>query len=133
LEKFSVLNNPNINFYSLQKGEAAETELAKLKNKKWKGPRIIDYTQDFTDLSDTAALIENLDLVITVDTSVAHLAAGLGKPTWILNRFDSCWRWMRNRDDSPWYSAVKLYTQETYGDWDSVLKKVNTDLLKYKV
>ena len=133
LEKFDVLNNPDINFYSLQKGEAAETELAKLKNKKWKGPRIIDYTQDLTDLSDTAALIENLDLVITVDTSVAHLAAGLGKPTWVLNRFDSCWRWMRNREDSPWYSAVKLYTQETYGDWDSVLEKVRTDLLKYKL
>ena len=133
LEKFAVLSNLDINFYSLQKGEAAETELAKLKNKKWKGPRIIDYTQDLTDLSDTAALIENLDLVITVDTSVAHLAAGLGKPTWVLNRFDSCWRWMRNREDSPWYSAVKLYTQETYGDWDSVLEKVRTDLLKYKL
>jgi Tfp pilus assembly protein PilF len=133
LEKFAVLSNLDINFYSLQKGEAAETELAKLKNKKWKGPRIIDYTQDLIDLSDTAALIENLDLVITVDTSVAHLAAGLGKPTWVLNRFDSCWRWMRNREDSPWYSAVKLYTQETYGDWDNVLEKVRTDLLKYKL
>jgi len=133
LEKLAVLNDLDINFYSLQKGESAEAELAKLKNKKWKGPKIIDYTQELNDLSDTAALIENLDLVITVDTCVAHLSAGLGKPTWILNRFDSCWRWMRNRTDSPWYSAVKLYTQSTYGDWDSVLEQIQSDLKNLKV
>lgn len=132
LEKFSILKNPDIAFYSLQKGEHAEFELETLIADKWKGPKLIDYTAELNDFSDTAALIENLDLIIAVDTSVAHLAAAIGKPTWILNRFDTCWRWLLNRNDSPWYSSVKLYRQETYGDWDSVIERVNADLINYK-
>jgi ADP-heptose:LPS heptosyltransferase len=80
------------------------------------------------DFTDTAALIENLDLTVTVDTSVAHLAAALGKPVWMLNRFDSCWRWLLDRSDSPWYPTMRLYRQEGPGDWEGVVKRVKTDL-----
>ena len=62
-----------------------------------------DFTDDLHDFADTAALIDGLDLVISVDTAVAHLAGALGKPVWLLNRFDTCFRWLQNRDDSPWY------------------------------
>jgi ADP-heptose:LPS heptosyltransferase len=80
------------------------------------------------DFADTAALIVNLDLVISVDTAVAHLAAALGKPVWLLDRFDSCWRWLRGRRDSPWYPTLRLYRQPDPDDWGSVLTDVVRDL-----
>ena len=73
------------------------------------------------DFSDTAALIENLDLVISIDTSVAHLAGALGKPVWTLLPFVPDWRWLLNRDDSPWYPTMKLFRQPSLGDWESVI------------
>ena len=85
---------------------------------------LIDWMDEVTDFADTAALIENLDLVIAVDTSVAHLAAAMGKPVWLLNRFAGCWRWLRDRDDSPWYPTVRLFNQQQRGDWDDVLMRV---------
>ena len=84
--------------------------------------------QDLHDFSDTAALIANLDLVVSVDTSTAHLAAALGKPTWILSRYDNCWRWLEGRDDSPWYASVKLYRQGADRDWAPTLARVAHDL-----
>ncbi len=81
------------------------------------------------DFSDTAALIECMDLVISVDTSVAHLAGALGKPTWVLLPFVPDWRWMIEREDSPWYPTMKLYRQPSRGDWASVLDRVRADLL----
>ena len=95
------------------------------------GPAVIDYTADLHDLSDTAALIDNLDLVISVDTSTAHLAGALGKPLWILNRFDSCWRWLLGRPDSPWYPTAKLYRQRNAGHWNDVVAQVNADLIHF--
>lgn len=86
--------------------------------------RLVDWTDDIADFADTAALIDNLDLVIAVDTSVAHLAAALGKPVWLLNRFAGCWRWLHGRDDSPWYPGMRLFTQPRRGDWDDVLARV---------
>jgi Flp pilus assembly protein TadD len=86
--------------------------------------RLTDWTDELTDFADTAALIDNLDLVISVDTSVAHLAAAMGKPVWLLNRFAGCWRWLRGRDDSPWYPGLRLFTQTRRGDWDDVLMRV---------
>jgi ADP-heptose:LPS heptosyltransferase len=83
---------------------------------------------ELDDFSDTAALIANLDLIISVDTSTAHLAAAMGKPIWLLNRFDTCWRWLVDRDDSPWYPTMTLYQQEEMGDWESVIEKVKGDL-----
>jgi tetratricopeptide (TPR) repeat protein len=128
LAKFAALKNPNVAFYSLQKGQPGEAELADLTHNRWNGPDIVDLTGAIGDFSDTAAFIDNLDLVITVDTAAAHLAGALGKPVWILNRFDTDWRWLLERTDSPWYPTAKLYRQDTAGDWDRVLQRVQTDL-----
>jgi len=76
------------------------------------------------DFADTAALIMQLDLVITVDTSVAHLAGALGKEAWILLPFMPDWRWLLDRADSPWYDSVRLFRQPGAGDWGSVLQEV---------
>jgi hypothetical protein len=89
---------------------------------------LIDWMDEVTDFADTAALIENLDLVIAVDTSVAHLAAAMGKPVWLLNRFAGCWRWLHDQDDSPWYPTVRLFNQQQRGNWDEVLTRVATAL-----
>jgi len=92
------------------------------------GHRLMDCMGEMTDFADTAALIANLDLVISVDTAVAHLAASLGKPVWLLDRFDSCWRWLDGRRDSPWYPTLRLYRQERPGDWEPVLAELMRDL-----
>jgi tetratricopeptide (TPR) repeat protein len=118
----------NIDFYSLQKGDPAESELERNKSTVWPTNNLHNYVSDLKDFSDTAALISNLDLVISVDTSTAHLAAALGKPTWILNRYDSCWRWLDDRPDSPWYPSVTIYRQKTSGEWGEVLDLVEKDL-----
>lgn len=124
LMQFAPLGDiKGVQFYSLQKGEPAgeiKTAPASLK--------LIDYTDEITSFADTAAIIANLDLIITVDTAVAHLAGALAKPTWILNRYDSCWRWLSNREDSPWYPTVRLFNQETSGDWATVITKVQQAL-----
>jgi hypothetical protein len=128
LAKLAALKNLPVEFYSLQKGQPAESDLGRLVAQGWDGPPIIDYTDQLHDFTDTAALIENLDLVITVDTSTAHLAGALGKPVWILNRFDTCWRWLTHRTNSPWYPSLRLYRQPTTGDWDTVVDMVRKDL-----
>ena len=117
-----------LDFYSLQKGQPAEAELARLTASGWDGPHIADVSAELGDFSDTAALIEALDLVVSVDTSTAHLTGALGKPVWILNRFDTCWRWLLDRTDSPWYPTARLYRQPTAGDWGAVLAQVRADL-----
>ena len=117
-----------VDFYSLQKGDQAESELEQKQPNIWPTNNLFNYAPELKDFSDTAALIANLDLVISVDTSTAHLAAALGKPTWILNRYDSCWRWLEDRIDSPWYSSVRLYRQKTLGNWDDVMDMVERDL-----
>lgn len=83
----------------------------------------------FTDFADTAGLIENLDLVISVDTSVAHLAGALGKPVWVLLPFAPDWRWMLEREDSPWYAGARLFRQREAGDWGSVLREVREAIM----
>lgn len=81
------------------------------------------------DLAETAAIVAGLDLVITVDTAIAHLAGALGVPVWILlGAVHADWRWLRDRDDSPWYASAKLYRQATPGDWAAVLDRVEADL-----
>jgi tetratricopeptide (TPR) repeat protein len=89
---------------------------------------IIDLTADLTDFVETAALIANLDLVITVCTSVAHLAATLGRPTWVMLPYVGDWRWLDGRDDSPWYPSVRLFRQDQTRDYDGVVARVRTEL-----
>jgi ADP-heptose:LPS heptosyltransferase len=93
---------------------------------------IIDLTTEITDFSDTAAAIEELDLIITADTSVAHLAGALGRPTWLLLAFVPDWRLELGREDSPWYPTMRLFRQSVAGDWDSVIQRV-TDELEHSV
>jgi hypothetical protein len=84
----------------------------------------------FTDFADTAGLIANLDMVISVDTSVAHLAGALGKPVWVLLPFAPDWRWMLGRDDSPWYAGARLFRQREIGAWAAVLAEVREAIMK---
>ena len=114
-------------FYSLQKGDEA---VAQLRNSTLRD-RVVDFTDDLHDFSDTAALIENLDLVIAVDTSVAHLAGALGKPFWLLNRDGTCWRWLLDRDDSPWYPTVRQFRQDDSRAWDGVIARIKAALADY--
>jgi hypothetical protein len=114
---------------SLQKGQPAESELTDISGP-WALAGIRAVAQDLNDFSDTAAVLSNLDLLISVDTSTAHLAAAMGRPVWILNRFDNCWRWLEGRRDSPWYDSVRLYRQESPGDWHSVVHQVRQDLVE---
>ena len=128
LQKLAPLKDLDIEFYSLQKGEPAESELKAAASSNWGGPAMHDFAGLLEDFADTAALIENLDLVVSVDTSTAHLAGAMGKPVWMLNRFDTCWRWLLHRCDTPWYPTMRLYRQATPGDWDTVVQRVKADL-----
>jgi hypothetical protein len=114
---------PGIALVSLQKGPAsaalAGSDL---------GAVVHDWTGELEDFADTAALIAALDLVIGVDTAVVHLAGAMGKPVWLLNRFDTCWRWQRDRDDSPWYPTLRQFRQPEPGNWDSVIARVRDAL-----
>nr|WP_295776595.1 tetratricopeptide repeat protein [Rhodoferax sp.] len=117
-----ILNLPNCTWFSLQKEPDPETSA-------WVNTgKLVDWSTDFHDFDDSAALAVNLDLVISVDTSVAHLAGGLGLPTWLLNRYASDWRWMREREDSPWYPTLRIFAQERPGDWDAVASRVAKEL-----
>ena len=110
-------------FYALQKGltMAQRDELAA-------AGKVVDLGAELEDFTDTAAIMANLDLVITVDTSVAHLAGALGKPVWILLPHAPDWRWLRERGDSPWYPTARLFRQTVAGRWDSVLDQVEREL-----
>jgi tetratricopeptide (TPR) repeat protein len=112
-----------LQYVSLQK-ELRETDPQVLRSY----PGIMDFADEQAGFSDAAALCDCMDLVISVDTSVAHLSAALGTETWILLPFSADWRWQLDRDDSPWYPAAKLYRQERVGDWNGVLERVSGDL-----
>lgn len=125
--QLSVLENlvktEGTHFYSLQKGNAS-SQLANYKS-------ITDLSLSITDFADTAAVIELLDLVITVDTATAHLAGALGKPVWVLLPFSPDWRWMLGRDDCPWYPTMTLFRQKSPGDWQDAIDRLITALHDY--
>jgi tetratricopeptide (TPR) repeat protein len=119
----SLFDMPNIEFVSLQK-ELREADAQLLAT----DSRIADIGRHFGDFTDTAAAVSNVDLVISVDTSVAHLAGALGKPVWVLLPFCPDWRWLLDRDDSPWYPTARLFRQPRIGDWESVVGRVGWEL-----
>jgi hypothetical protein len=92
------------------------------------GSSIISHLDQLTDFLETASLVSEMDLIITVDTSVAHLAGALGKEVWLLVPFVPDWRWLTEREDSPWYPTVRLFRQPRIGDWNSVIARVDSFL-----
>ncbi len=108
-----------VTFYSLQKGEQGAQAKAPPA-----GMALIDWTGELADFADTAALMANLDLVISVDTAGAHLAGAMGRPVWLLNRHQTEWRWLLEREDSPWYPTMRIFRQPRPGDWPTVMERV---------
>jgi len=123
LSRFVKLLPNEFQYVSLQK-ELRDADKQTLESH----PEILHFEEEIKDFTDTAALCELVDVVVSVDTSVAHLAGALGKPVWILLPFRPDWRWLLDRDDSPWYPSAKLYRQDAIGDWDGVFECVATDL-----
>ena len=123
-----IKNNPTYEWINLQVDASAEEDsvLAAL--------GVTRYPGTIRNFADTAALIAHMDVVLSVDTSIAHLSAALGRPTWLmLNWFAPCWRWMLNRDSSPWYSSMRIFRQPAQDDWTSVTRKIEQYLSWFKV
>jgi tetratricopeptide (TPR) repeat protein len=121
-----LLETSDVTFVSLQKGEAAR------QLREARGLPCHDLTAELTDFTETAALIANLDLVICVDTAVAHLAGAMGKPVWMLSRFNGCWRWFTERPDSPWYPTMRIFRQQADRSWPRVVEVVRQTLGEWK-
>jgi ADP-heptose:LPS heptosyltransferase len=117
---------PGIALVSLQKGEAA-AEVSSYAGR----AMLADAARDITDYDDTVAAIAALDLVVAVDTSVAHIAGAMRKPCWVLLPFTGDWRWLRDRVDSPWYPSLRLFRQKTPGRWDEPLAAVAAELATF--
>jgi hypothetical protein len=114
-----------VTFYSLQMGAPAD----QLKQRGSQA-RVIDLREEQKDFADTAAIVANLDLVISIDTSVAHLAGAMGKSVWVLLCKSADWRWMLEREDSPWYPTARLFRQSTMGNWQDVVTRIEHELRK---
>jgi tetratricopeptide (TPR) repeat protein len=114
-----LLMQPGCAWFSLQKEPDADKA-------SWVAQGLlVDWADELGDFDDTAALAMNLDLIVSVDTAVAHLAGGLGKPVWLFNRYASDWRWLLDRDDSPWYPSMRLFSQKTPEDRDEVVRRMS--------
>jgi ADP-heptose:LPS heptosyltransferase len=117
-----VLAEPGFQFYSLQVGPQGRQA------RPLEGADLIDLTSHIVDFADTAALVAELDLVITVDTAIAHLAGAMAKPVWTMLPFVPDWRWRMDGDATPWYPTMRLFRQPTLGDWDAVIKRIAAEL-----
>jgi tetratricopeptide (TPR) repeat protein len=118
-----LANVRGVKFYSLQKGEAG-----KQANDPPAGLHLVDLGAQLTDFADTAAAISLMDLVITTDTSVAHLAGAMGKPVWVMLELVPNFRWLLERTDSPWYPTMQLFRQNIAGGWNAVIDRVSSEL-----
>lgn len=110
-------------FVSLQAGPAADQA-----NDPPFGLTVCNPMSGIKDFADTAAIVANLDVVVSVDTSVAHLAGAMGKPVLLLDRYDNCWRWLRDRTDSPWYPTLRIFRQKRLHEWGPVVTRVTAAL-----
>jgi ADP-heptose:LPS heptosyltransferase len=125
LERFAKLFSvPNLDFISVQK-EVSETQAAILREH-----GVMEIGREFADFADTAAVVAMLDLLVTVDTSVAHLAGAMGKAVALLVAFSPDFRWLLDRTDSPWYPSMRLFRQTTIGDWDGPVERVRQELIE---
>ena len=116
---------PGVTFFSLQKGPGEDEA-----NDPPKGQPIISLGSEIGDFADTAAIVEELDLVICVDTSIAHLAGAMNKPCWVLlPAMGTDWRWLRDREDSPWYPSMRLFRQKVAGAWDEPVERIRQALV----
>ena len=118
----TVLSVPGIDFFSVQK-EVSEAQAAILDDN-----GVVQLGQEFSDFADTAAVVAMLDLIIAVDTSVAHLAGAMGKAVALLVPFSPDFRWLLDRTDSPWYPTMRLFRQSAIGDWDTPLARLREEL-----
>ncbi len=119
-----LMNIPGVTMFNLQGGASRRDSFPGSES-------MLDLSDDPQTLRRDAALISELDLIITIDTMTAHLAGALGKPTWVMLPYFACWRWMENRNDSPWYPGVmRLFRQERPGDWEGVIQQVKQALLQ---
>jgi ADP-heptose:LPS heptosyltransferase len=116
---------PGFEYVSLQ-SEIRDSDRQALKE----SDRLVHFGSELKDFSDTAALCELMDVVVCVDTSVAHLSGALGKPTFLLLPYNPDWRWLLDRTDSPWYPTMQLFRKEQLRNWQSALEKVSADLQK---
>ena len=124
LERFSpLLAAPDIEFFSIQK--VLRPDDNEILNRH---PQVVHLGSEIVDFDDTAAIMSLMDLVVSSDTSVVHLAGALGVPTWILLQYAADWRWLPDREDSPWYASVRLFRQPTIGDWSTVVRRVSNEL-----
>jgi hypothetical protein len=108
-------------FVSLQAGPAA-------RQARPPGVVLVDPMPEVTDFADTAAIIAGLDVVVSVDTSVVHLAGLVGKPVFLLDRYDGCWRWLSGRLDSPWYPALTIFRQDQPNHWSGAIARAAVSL-----
>jgi hypothetical protein len=123
-----IERNPNYDWYNLQADCNSEDQ------EKLTALGVHCFPGQIHSFADSAALISNLDVVISVDTAVAHLAGAMGRPTWVmLNWFALDWRWLLNRDDNPWYPSARLFRQPRQDDWSSVTDKVHQYLSWFKI
>jgi hypothetical protein len=123
-----IKRNPNYEWVNLQIDCTAEEEAELVK------AGVVAYPGTITSFADSAALMMHMDVILAVDTAVAHLAGALGRPVWVmLSQFALDWRWLLNRDDSPWYTTARLFRQPKLGDWASVTEKINKFLGWYKI
>jgi len=117
---------PQVTLVSLQKGSAISGSASALDQL----PEVVDWTGDLHDFADTAALVCALDLVVTVDTAVAHLAGALGRPVWLMLSAAGDWRYLFDREDSPWYQTMRIFRQPKFGDWKSAVAKIAGELTR---
>ncbi|MBV8780488.1 MAG: glycosyl transferase family 8, partial [Phycisphaerae bacterium] len=126
LEMLTGLADERAEFFSLQQGVAAEQSANPPR-----GMQLIDHACEFENMADTAGLIAHLDLVIAVDTSVAHLAGAMGKPIWVLMALVPDWRWMLERADTPWYPTMRLFRQAKLNEWSELIAHLTYEFKRW--